>query len=211
MNKKTAYIDFDGTIVNVFPRFYRIFKEYLSVKYDVQLEYNSFCEKKRRGMYEHVYAKEVFGINVNVEEYVKFKRNRLEDQEYLKEDIIIGNPKSAYLSLKKAGFFVQLLSQRRNSENLKWELEYLNLVECFDSIAVVYPIPDNAKLKYLRKIVTSEDVIIGDSTIDMDCAVVLDIEGWFVKSGLHSDEKVPSVIHRAENYNEAVMNIVGKY
>ncbi len=207
MTDKTAYIDFDGTVVNVFPRYFKILNEYLNHDYDGQLVFENFVRQKRDGIKEHEIVKKTLGIDIDIEKYVNFKRARLEDKEYLKEDLIIGNPHKAYAKLKGLGYQVNLLSQRRKPDNLLWEISYLNLKDCFDNISTVFPTSNNAKLEYLKDIAKKEDIIIGDSPLDMECATELGIRGWFVESGLLKKERLAAKVQVAENYNMAVQGL----
>lgn len=208
MQNRTAYIDFDGTIVDVFPRYFKIIQEYMINNFNLRLPYGIFVYRKRTGKKEHEIIREHCQRDIDIEDYVMFKRERLENKEYLKEDRIIDNPQLAYEKLKKEGYHVKLLSQRRNAENLRWEIGYLNIKNCFDSITVVEPTSNNAKLEYLKNIVNKDDIIIGDSPLDMECAEELNIKGYFVESGLYNSDVFSCEIRKAADYNAVVSKYI---
>ena len=81
--KKNAYVDFDGTIVDVMPRYYGILESYLNKNGLFDLEYEQYCNLKRQGIYDHIIVKEVCsGLLINVEDYLKYKRLKLENKDW---------------------------------------------------------------------------------------------------------------------------------
>lgn len=92
---KTAYVDFDGTIVDVMPRYCGILTSYLKGALEISLE--SFSHLKRQGFKKHqiveMYAP---AYHFNISDYVGFKRERLESMEWLALDKVIGNSMLAY-------------------------------------------------------------------------------------------------------------------
>ena len=187
---KTAFIDFDGTIVDVFPRYYGILTEYLGEMTNGTLDFLKYKKLKRLGKKDHVIVRELLnGLEIDINDYVKFKRENLEGFSWLKKDILIGNPESSNLELKDIGYRIVLLTQRNNKDNLLKQLDFLNIKESFDEIVMVSPkAGQNVKAAHIEKLYRSDDIIIGDSSVEIDASRLLNIKGYFVESGLFSAE-----------------------
>ena len=206
---KTAYIDFDGTIVDVMPRYHGILTSYLKGTLKICLE--SFCNLKRQGLKEHQIV-EIYDPTYPfyIPDYVEFKRERLESMEWLALDRVIGDPILAHEQLNLAGFNVHLLTQRRNEKNVYAQLKQLGLWGAFDEVSVVAPmINGNAKASFLKGKVTPEDIVVGDSPVDMECARLLGITGFFVETGLWCEPNEANV-RILPNYNAvASLMVIG--
>jgi len=189
---KTAFIDFDGTIVDVFPRYYGILIEYLEKMTDKSLDFSKYKKLKRLGKKDHVIVRELTkGLEIDIDDYIKFKRENLENLSWLKKDVLIGNPRSVNLELKNIGYRIVLLTQRNNKNNLLKQLDILNIIESFDEIVMVKPrAGQNVKAAHIEKQYSSEDIIIGDSSVEIDASRLLNINGYFVESGLFSAESL---------------------
>ena len=187
---KTAFVDFDGTIVDVFPRYYGILTAYLGQMTNETLDFLKYKKLKRLGKKDHVIVSELLnGLEMDIHNYVKFKRENLENFSWLKKDVLIGNPKSANLELKDIGYRIVLLTQRNNKDNLLKQLDFLNIKKSFDEVVMVSPKAGlNVKAAYLEKLYRSDDIIIGDSSVEIDASRLLNINGYFVESGLFSAE-----------------------
>lgn len=189
---KTAYIDFDGTIVDVFPRYYGILNQYLSELTNEYIDFSKYKRLKRQGNKDHIIIKELAkGLVINIDEYVQFKRENLEDFSWLTKDVLIGNPVSTNKKLKNMGYKVVLLTQRNNKNNLIKQLDYLKIKESFDDIIMVKPrVGQNVKATHIAKQYSLDDIIIGDSSVEMDASNLLNINGYFVESGLFSSKSL---------------------
>jgi phosphoglycolate phosphatase-like HAD superfamily hydrolase len=207
---KTAFIDFDGTIVDVFPRYYGILIEYLgSIKY-MPLDFPKYKTLKRLGYKDHIIVKELTrGQEIDVDDYYKFKRENLENLSWLKKDVLIGNPRSLNLQLKNIGYRVVLLTQRNNKNNLLKQLDILNIRDSFDDIIIVKPrAGQNVKADHIKKNYSPDDIIIGDSSVEIDASRILNISGYFVESGLFSAKSLGIDNLVFSDYNAVVDYIV---
>lgn len=189
---KTAFIDFDGTIVDVFPRYYGILTEYLGKKTNKHLDFSKYKMLKREGKKDHVIVRElVEGLEIDIDDYLKFKRENLENFSWLKEDVLIGNPESTNFMLKDMGYKIVLLTQRYNENNLIKQLEFLNIKKSFDQVVMVKPrVGQNVKALYIGKQHSINDIIVGDSIVEIEASRMLNIKGYFVESGLFSAESL---------------------
>lgn len=209
--KKTVYVDFDGTVVDVMPRYHGILESYIKRDILIDLDFDEYKYLKRKGIKDHsIIQKMCEGYELDVEDYVKYKRLNLEKCKWLKKDIIIGSPKEAYFKLKKLGAWVVLLTQRNIEMNLKKQVKLLNLEKYFDEIVVVKPLTtQNAKFTYLKNRVNKKDIIIGDSIVEMESAEKLNIRGYFVKTGLWDESFAGNITQIFSDYNSVVDFVVG--
>jgi len=209
---KTAYIDFDGTIVDVFPRYYGILSEYLRGFTNESLDFPKYKKLKRLGKKDHVIVKELIEeIEIDIDDYIKFKRQNLESFEWLSKDILIGNPEVTNMELKGLGYNVVLLTQRNNQNNLIKQLDFLSIKDSFDQIIMVKPeIGKNVKFDHIIKHCNSNDIIIGDSIVEINAANLLNIDGYFVETGLFSSEVLGIREFVFDNYKSAVDYILNK-
>ena len=176
MSKNNVFVDFDGTIADVFPRFYGILSNYIEQYFDEELDYSMYRELKRLGKKDHVIVKElIYGLEINIENYMNYKRERLESFQWLQKDNIIGDPKDAYEKFKIIGYDVVLLTQRNNKNNLLKQIDTLKIDDCF-----------------------------GDSKVEIEVSRVLNIQGYFVNTGLISAPYAGVYDMVFENYNSVV-------
>lgn len=192
ISKKTAYIDFDGTIVDVFQRYYGILNEFLEINSGVKLDFIKYKRLKRLGIKDHIIVEKLTnGLKIDIDKYMVFKREKLESFQWLIKDNLIGKTKDINNTLKDMGYKVVLITQRNNKDNLLKQLYHLNLKEEFDEIVVLKPVKGkNVKLDYIANKYTSDDIIVGDSAVEMEVSEILNIKGYFVETGLFSSETV---------------------
>lgn len=211
--KKTAYIDFDGTIVNVLPRYYGILATFFKEQASLYLDYDKYCFLKRQGLKDHVILQQLCeGYILNIEQYMAYKKTNLESEEWLKRDTVIGLPHKAYKQLKKAGFKVCILTQRCYEDRLKVQIDSLNLNNSFDDIITVKPILNqNAKAIFLKDKIGEKDIIIGDSPVEMECSHLFNIDGFFVETGLWGKQFAYHENQVFVNYNAVADFLVSSY
>lgn len=200
---KTAYIDFDGTIIDVIPRYYGVLAKYLNDQASLHLDFDKYYFLKQQGLKDHIIVqKSCNGYNINIEHYVAFKKSNMEDERWLIKDTIIGSPYKAYYQLHTIGFKVCVLTQRNYKERLIDQIYSLKLENAFDDIIVVKPITNkNVKLLFLKNKIGKKDIIVGDSPAEMECAYLLNIDGYFVETGLWAKNYVRHKTHAFVNYN----------
>lgn len=74
-------------------------------------------------------------------------------------------------------------------------------------ISVVAITNDNAKASFLKGKVIPGDIVVGDSPIDMECASLLGITGFFVETGLWYEPNGPNFKVHA-SYNDVVESLL---
>ncbi|RKX46052.1 MAG: hypothetical protein DRP27_02480 [Thermotogae bacterium] len=183
----TIFLDFDGTLVDVMPRFHAIFSDYLVMKGFSPPTLSEYRRLKRL----HNYDPEIFkALNIDVawEDYGEWKVNRVESTSYLCLDKLIGEPHYVVERLRDRGYSVVLLSARRIRENLLTELEWLKISGLFDDVLVTEDYKIDSKARKLAKIAENGDIIVGDSETELTAAKELGIRHFGVTTGLRSVE-----------------------
>lgn len=191
MNKK-AFIDFDGTIVYVYKRYFNILNDYLISKHNPTMNFDEYIKLKMMRYKDHESVKKILNIDISINDYHYFKMGNLENPVYLEFDELIPYTKEALLLLKEKGFFIELLSYRLHIDSLINQLFDLKLHGFFDKITVINPSKDvNEKSNYIKiNKISNQDIIIGDSPSEIEAAKINNIIGKFVESGLFTKEFV---------------------
>lgn len=178
MKERIYIFDFDGTIVDVWKRFYRVFNEFSC---GVTVSFSEYCKvKKRLGTDKLVFSH--FGLGVP-EHYPEIKKQLLESPDYLKEDTLLI---PAGQLLKWFGDHQSIiLTSRRCEKNFFWQLNELGLSTLSDRAFVVSP-DVMTKKQWLtnRMIAGCEYTVFGDSLIDMQMGELDSVTAVFVDSGL---------------------------
>jgi phosphoglycolate phosphatase-like HAD superfamily hydrolase len=189
---KIIFIDFDGTIVNVYDRYFGILEKYVDNHFSLKIDYNRYIKLKREGLKDHqIIENSSSNLNFIIDDYMKFKRLNLEDLNWLKYDKLIKDPVDFAKYAKNLGYKLVLLSQRTNVENLNSQLSFLKIKNIFDEIVVVHPNDGvNVKLQYLKHVADIHDVVIGDSISELKAANELGISSYFVDTGLYNSSFV---------------------
>jgi len=202
---RTVFVDFDGTIVDVFPRYYGILSSYLEKYTDKKMDYDTYRKMKKAGNKDNQIVEKILGIKIDIMDYLSYKSEMLEDPRWLKKDIVFGDPKDAYDKLKEIKYNVVLLTQRNKEDNFYRQINDLKIRNCFDDLVILKPcIGRNVKTDYISAHYHKENIVIGDSKTEIEAAKMLNIEGYFVETGLFSSCYVGIKEFIFDNYNIAV-------
>lgn len=202
-NKKIAFVDFDGTIINVYMRYYNILNDYLKWKHQNQIEYTDYIKIKLTGLKDHLIIKELLNIDIDIDNYIYFKKNRLENDDYLKQDTLIENSIEALKKLKEKEFFIEILSYRNNEKQFINQIVSFNLDKYVDRYTSIIPkLGKNLKSEYINKINNNKlSIVIGDSMVEINAAYNNGIRGFFVKTGLSNGVNVQSHLVYEDIFN----------
>lgn len=169
------YIDFDGTLVDLWSRYYEVFC-HLSDADGLSLE--DYRYVKRRYKKDENVAK-VLGCSLK-QDYFALKRQLLEEMDYLMLDKL-------YMPAEYLNNFPKekcmILTKRRNKENFEKQLELLGIDLPYSVIS-----SDDSKIEWIRtNNVVPSGVIIGDSLMDLEVGK-LNITPYMVETGLNTKE-----------------------
>jgi len=185
--------DFDGTLVDVWERYYKIFIEFWKVDLEIQF----FKTLKWRYNDERLILKDV---NVtftehDFENYKIFKSQNLEDKTFLSLDKLIINTEN----LKAIRDNYLILTMRKHKDNFYWQIQMLALSQFFEGKCVVLePKGMDTKKNWLYENIKNLDgeiKIVGDSESDLKMVEVskstdVKVEAYLVKSGLRDPERI---------------------
>ncbi len=178
------FLDFDGTLVDVFPRYANVLKTFMKkngLKHDFTLE--DYKKYKTELIKDHLIAERLTGELININDYYNFKKEFLEDKSYLSLDIPLGDfVNFANFAIKK-GYKINLVTIRRVEENLIWQINKLGYFKYFNDIKVLFPEKLN-KYEYLMQEIKEDDIIIGDGYQEIKAASDKNCKAFYVKSGL---------------------------
>ena len=182
---KTIYIDFDGTLVNVYKRYLGILQSFLGNDYLINQK--QYIDLKKKRIKDHKIIELLFdGHKIDLKKYIEYKNHLIESNKWLDKDELIGDIFFYINKAKMSGFKVSLITARNNSDNLIYQLKKLNIYNLFNNIYVVGLKKNiNTKLELLKKIHSKGDIIIGDSPMEIDAAYNLNLKSYFVDSGLY--------------------------
>lgn len=164
-------IDFDGTIVDLWPRYCSVFKAILNLKSLSIDDYKIIKQKLKRDSL----VAEYFGKQLP-NDYFSRKASMLEDRDFLLLDSpLIDISLLNNLLLNNA----IILTKRRNEKSFQWQLVKLGIYERY----VV--IDSGKKIDWVRKNLQEQKItVIGDSTAELEIAQLPNVDAWMVGYGL---------------------------
>lgn len=174
--------DFDGTLVDLWPKYYMVFRELLSAD-TVSLE--KYKKAKRLYQNDSELAKH-FGLTLPPN-YFDEKKELLEDSYYLSFDVPFFEVDVINDWLSREDAFI--LSKRRKHENLLSQLEKLGIK------AEVKTVRDKTKKEWIIENTNQDDniVIIGDSLEELSASTLPNVKSWITGYGLVSKESIDSM------------------
>lgn len=166
------FLDFDGTLVDLWPRYYEVFSNLSGFK-EISLE---IYKKDKKLLLDDEKLASLYKIKLP-NQYFRMKREALESQKFLELDEIL-IPKKQYEILKKKEIII--LSKRRNPKMLSWQLMKLGINLPYQTLS------DNESKKEWIKLnfPTGDHIIIGDSILDLEAGKLENVTPFMVESGL---------------------------
>lgn len=184
-------VDFDGTIVDLWPRYYQVFCDINKVDF---VSFDKYVNYKRQYSKDSIVA-EKLGITLSDDYFCK-KRNKLEEMEYLKKDNLLIKRE------KLLNFFQNnnscILTKRRNINNFYKELEYLKLNELINKSFVIED-DKKTKIEWIKNNIFDEDfTIVGDGIEEynvrsMDKSIVYMVNSGILDTNLLEDLKIKKI------------------
>jgi phosphoglycolate phosphatase-like HAD superfamily hydrolase len=169
-------IDFDGTIVDLWPRYHAVFCALTNAKIDLQTYKSIKRVYKRDGdLAQHL------GMEL-LPDYFARKRVLLEDPAYLALDQLLVSREKLCRFMKQRDACI--LTARRNPENFLWELDHLGLSELRERAICI----SGPKTQWVENLAPSSGIIIGDDIRDLQVIMVSKMNAVMVQTGLHTQE-----------------------
>ena len=196
---RNIFIDFDGTLVDIAPRHYRVYKKCVEKMGGTPLDRKKYWELKR----DNISWNELLlisGLEINNrDDYLELFIDRIESLEELYRDELFVDSLSALKKLSSNDNKLYLLSLRRNSDALDKQIEKLG-IECFFE-EILSGHSDTKEGTLLKKadiikqtIDNPEDsIIVGDTEADVAAAQQLNATSIALLSGIRSKKFLKSM------------------
>lgn len=177
--------DFDGTIVDVWQRYYAVFCRLMQGALPSMEDY----KREKVSLSDDFRLAELFDLKP-VSDYRGKKRALLEDKEYLSLDRLIVDPLLLTKRFNELGSIV--LTKRRDRDALMREMDSLGLSCILDNVVVVDPDTGMSKAGWIEEsgLMGSIDAVIGDSLEDMDAGNNANASLYFVETGLFGIDRI---------------------
>ncbi|PNE20170.1 hypothetical protein V511_10175 [Mesotoga sp. Brook.08.YT.4.2.5.1] len=203
-------LDFDGTITDVWYRFYRVFQDYWNIQ-GLTFDQYKTCKKvltDDKNLLVHL-TREPERLG-SYEVYREFKRESLEKQDYLAYDVLILDS----TLLEKISDYI-VLTYRRSEKNYLSQLKNLGLYDLFfDRSVILDPEKQITKKEWLLKNISLKEFdmgrvgIIGDSEADLEAGLSIGAEVFLVKTGLREAERLLEGVSKSDGVT-IVRNVNG--
>jgi phosphoglycolate phosphatase len=181
---KTIFFDLDGTILDIYDRFYSVFNNYSIKRFLTEVNRKKYMILKSKGLSDIQIALE-FNLNYDEKEYHQYKARSLEIKKYLKLDKLIFDFDKYAKILASKNYQIKLITLRRNFDNLNWQLNELKIINLFDEIIALIPNKiNNPKRIFFENISVKDSILIGDSIKDYEATLDFDVDFLNVETGL---------------------------
>lgn len=196
---RNIFIDFDGTLVDIAPRHYRVYKKCVEKMGGTPLDRKKYWELKR----DNISWNELLpmsGLEVdNRDDYLKLFIDRIELLEELYRDELFADSLSMLKKLSSNGNKLYLLSLRRNSDALDKQIEKLGIGCFFEKILSGHSYTKEGTLLKKADIIKQtidnpeDSIIVGDTEADVAAAQQLNATSIALLSGIRSKEFLKSI------------------
>lgn len=197
-----VYFDFDGTLADVWLRFYRIFKDASGID---RIGFEDYVRAKKQYPRDGDVAA-CFGA-VLPDDYWSKKRSMLEDPVYLAFDRLLVPAEQL------CDFFqshnCRILTNRRNPKAFEAQLSALGLDALRQYSIVLNPDNKVTKAQYLQQAhPDGRVVLVGDAEAESKAAQIDSVKVFLVRTGLRAPEQLPladqcEIIDRVSDFMNA--------
>ncbi|MGO9139667.1 MAG: HAD family hydrolase [Syntrophales bacterium] len=182
---KVLAFDLDGTILNVWDRYYRLYAESLNHQDQQPLTKSAYFRALRNGTPHYLLFDSCFQ-RAFYQGYLEYRKERLEDPDFLKLDLLVPGM-AEDLRFLAQHFSLALVTARNECRHLEWQLKELNILDYFHEVHVcgLYS-GAQGKAKILDKI--GAVCFTGDTEIDIQAGQILSIQTIGVLWGLRNSK-----------------------
>ena len=188
---KQIFFDLDGPIIDVAPKFYRLYTDLFKARGHAVLSKDEYWSLKRNKIPEAQIALRTAPADF-VQNYVPERIRVIENIDYLQHDTLIDGALPLLTNLSSR-FKLILVTLRNRRENLMWELRHFDLEKYF---TVILTKEDNhgdhnTKIELIsqfRKAGEGKSMIVGDTESDVKAGQALGLKTVAVTCGIRTKE-----------------------
>lgn len=197
------FFDFDGTLVDVWERYYRIFVAAGGLS---AVEHDAYIHSKRELVKDDLVADRLHCTLAPA--YYTEKKRLLERADFLKLDtLLIGVDELLEFF---ARYPSRILTVRRNPAAFYEQLENLGLSSIAEKSIVLHPEHRIGKVDYITAHYgTEKNVIVGDAASEYEASALANTQVVLVRTGLRDPEDFP--VRRNVHIAEDVVQFVSQY
>lgn len=178
------YLDFDGTIIDLWPRYCKVFTDAAKIS---PIPVDVYREAKRRFCSDRELARH-FGITLPGN-FLQRKRQLLESPQFLQMDKLL-LPKEQLLDFFQARA-CRVLTRRRNADVFFQQLTWLELSPLIKKSIVLHPDTMQTKAEFLSAHQNERITLIGDSSAEWEATSIPNAQVVLVCTGLQNPLAFP--------------------
>lgn len=185
---KKAFLDLDGTLVDSKKRHVEVLRDVLSEHGLSCSRIDDYMEKKTQGFSTKWFLENCLKLDFQLSEKInKMWISIIEEERYLQLDSWYDDSLEFLLFLKKSGYQNTIISARNNEVYARRFIQKSIQNQYIDDVFIVPSknAIDN-KLKVIRDGMEEDSVIIGDTEVDYESAVISGIEFFILNRGFRS-------------------------
>jgi phosphoglycolate phosphatase-like HAD superfamily hydrolase len=131
--RKTLYFDLDGTLLNVNLRLYKVHQIAAQEVYSSYIPFKKYLSAKKNKIDEEILMSS-FSTDLKFVKYNQIRMESIEKMEFLLLDTLRGGVLETLNYLKSRGYCLNLITARKNHQNINVQLENLKIKHLFSSI-----------------------------------------------------------------------------
>ncbi len=187
------FVDFDGTLVDVSLRYYRVHEASLS-QVKPRISAQQYWNFKREQVSEREIVAQWYP-DIDEEEYRRRRSVLLEDREFLRFDSLLPHALHALQALRQANHDLVLVSLRRREDYLLDEVESLGIRPLFGAVlTATSPFePWNTKAGLIGPLAKPGAWVVGDTEADIKAGQLLGLRTCAVESGIRTPAYLTSL------------------
>jgi phosphoglycolate phosphatase len=185
----TLFFDFDGTIVDVSERYYKLHLHCLRDSSN-PIDPEEYWTLKRDNVPESAIIENHY-LEEDFASYEQKRMTLIEDPAFLVYDVLLPGARETLDTLSQSHALI-LVTLRKKSDALQAQFDQLDLRQYFKNVLVAPPIdgPWQTKVSMIRPYMMTGDWIIGDTDADVLAAQHLGLTSCATLTGIRSEEKL---------------------
>jgi len=185
--RKTLFFDLDGTLLNVFPRLYKVHQDIISsLNHSTTYTLEQYTKLKKEKIPETEIIKSILNPEL-IERYLAKREELIETEKYLLLDKISSKCFNKLTQLKTENWIV-LITNRKNKENAINQLQQLNILPLFDEVYICNETETKYDAVTKSKFFNQNSIIIGDTEEEMQIGQKVGIKYIAITGGMRTTE-----------------------